>query len=168
MFIEMSSRLLVDLQQDFLGPARIYPKPFIDSLPCLLRQFTTRRRPVVWIDSVYEQHHDRTSEEDAPSQDPSQSDFERYLSGTHHSGGFRISNTLGIQIHKKLLPFVRPHHIHITKTYYSAFTNTTLHSSLQKSNTKHIFLAGVTTNTCVSATAVDASNRGYEVTIIED
>ena len=165
----MSSLLLIDLQQDFLTPARISPRPFIDSLPHLLRQFTTRRRPIVWIDSLYEQGHDGTSEEeDTPSQDPSQSDFESYLSGTHRSGRFCIPNTPGIQVHEKLRPFIHAHHVHITKTSYSAFTNTTLHSSLQKSNTKHIFLAGVTTNTCVSATAVDARKLGYEVMIIED
>ncbi|CAF9925080.1 hypothetical protein IMSHALPRED_006370 [Imshaugia aleurites] len=163
----MSSLLLIDLQQDFLNPARIPPKPFIDSLPRLLRQFSTRRRPIVWIDSVYEQGKG-TPEEEAFTKYPPQSDFELYLSGTHRSGRFCVHNTPGIQIHKDLLRFLHAHHTRMTKTYYSAFTNTILHNTLQETNTKHIFLAGVTTNTCISATAVDARKLGYEVTIVED
>ena len=162
----MSSLLLIDLQQDFLSPTKIPAKPFIDSLPRLLRQFTTRRRPIVWIDSVYEQC--KESYEDLSSKDPSQSDFELYLSGTHRSGRFCVPGTPGIQIHQDIRPFLHAHHTRITKTHYSAFTKTALHDTLQQTNTKHIFLAGVTTNTCVAATAVDARKLGYEVTIVED
>lgn len=109
-----------------------------------------------------------TSEENLFSKDPSQSDFELYLSGSHRSGRFCLPNTTGIQIHKSLLPFLHAHHTRITKAYYSAFTNTALHDTLQQTNTKHISLAGITTNTCVSATAIDAHKLGYEVTIVED
>lgn len=73
----MSSLLLIDLQQDFLSPTRIPAKPFIDSLPPLLRQFTTRRRPIVWIDSAYEQGKG-TYEEDVSSKNPPQSNFELF------------------------------------------------------------------------------------------
>ncbi|KAF6236413.1 hypothetical protein HO173_005505 [Letharia columbiana] len=156
----MSSLLLIDLQQDFVSPTRIPAKPFIDSLPPLLRQFTTRRRPIVWIDSVYEQGKG-TCEEDVSSNDPPQSDFELYLSGTHRSGRFCVHDTPGIQIHKDLLPFLHAHHIRITKNpLLRNLTKTALHDTLQQ--TKHFFLAGVTTNTCIAATAVDARKLGYE------
>lgn len=161
----MSSLLIVDLQQDFFSPTRISAKPFIDSLPRLLRQFTTRRRPIVWIDSVYEQGK-VVPEEGVSSTDPPQSDFELYLSGTHRSGRFCVLNTPGIQVHKDLLLFLQAHHTRVTKTHYSAFTKTTLHDTLQQTNTEHIFLAGVTTNTCISATAVHARKLGYQVTIV--
>ena len=163
----MSSLLLIDLQQDFLSPTRTPAKTFLDSLPRLLRQFTTRRRPIVWIDSVYEQSKG-TSEEDVSSKDPPHSDFELYLSGSHRSGRFCVHNTPGIQIHKDLLLFLHAHHTRITKTHYSAFTKTALHETLQQANVKHVLLAGVTTNTCISATAVDACKLGYEVTVVED
>lgn len=53
----MAALILVDLQVDFLGqkedrPPLIDPRPFKDLLPSVLREFTTRRRPVVWVRAV--------------------------------------------------------------------------------------------------------------------
>lgn len=160
----MSSLIVIDLQEDFLSPERIPPKPFIDSLPRVLRQFTIRRRPIIWIDSLYESKAETPPE----AKDITLSANELYLSGTHRSGRFCVPNTPGIRIHHDLLPLIQPHHTRITKRHYSAFKETTLHAALQEAGTKHVFLAGVTTNTCVSATAVDARRLGYDVTIIED
>ena len=162
----MATLLLIDLQEDFFGPTRIAPNPFIDNLPRLLRHLTTRRRPIVWIDSEYAP--DKDTSKNHGSGDTCQNEFERYLAGTHSSGRFCVANTAGIQIHKDLQPLLHPHHTRITKTYYSAFTKTALHEILQQAGTKHTFLAGVTTNTCVAATAVDARKLGYQVTIVED
>ena len=165
--INMSSLLIVDLQEDFFGPTRIAAKPFTSSLSRLLRQFTTRRRPIIWIASTYEQG-EGASEEVTLSEDLYQSGYELYLAGTHRSGRFCAPNTPGIEIHRAIFPMLRQHHIRITKTYYSAFRYTRLHNCLQQTDTKHVFLAGVTTNTCIAATAVNARKLGYEVTIVED
>lgn len=56
----------------------------------------------------------------------------------------------------------------IVKTWYSSFTETPLHENLQSTSTTHLYIAGVTTNTCVAATSVHARRLGYQVTIITD
>lgn len=56
----------------------------------------------------------------------------------------------------------------ITKTYYSAFTDTDLLQVLQAKNIKNIYIAGVTANTCVLATATDACLQGYKVSVLPE
>ncbi|CAF1251253.1 unnamed protein product [Rotaria sp. Silwood1] len=70
--------------------------------------------------------------------------------------------------------------IHITKgtdpdiDSYSAFMDnggvrkTELDDKLREYNVKHVFLAGLATDYCVSATAFDAFNLNYNTYIIED
>jgi nicotinamidase-related amidase len=50
----MAALILVDLQVDFLEskqdePAPIDPRPFIRLLPSLIRTFTTRQLPIIWV-----------------------------------------------------------------------------------------------------------------------
>jgi glutathione S-transferase len=56
----------------------------------------------------------------------------------------------------------------IVKTWYSSFSDTPLHNELQSTATTHLYLAGVTTNTCVAATSVHARRLGYSVTLVSD
>jgi nicotinamidase-related amidase len=50
----MAALLLIDLQTDFLSskqekPALINPSPFIRLLPALIREFTSRQLPIIWV-----------------------------------------------------------------------------------------------------------------------
>jgi nicotinamidase-related amidase len=50
----MAALVLVDLQVDFLEPKQDRPalldaRPFIRLLPVLIRAFTTRRLPIIWV-----------------------------------------------------------------------------------------------------------------------
>jgi nicotinamidase/pyrazinamidase len=53
---------------------------------------------------------------------------------------------------------------------YSAFeaTNEDLQAYLEKRGVKHLFLAGLTTEYCVKATAMDAIRKGFLTFIIQD
>jgi nicotinamidase/pyrazinamidase len=56
---------------------------------------------------------------------------------------------------------------------YSGFmddggTKTQLDEILKKNNIKEVIVYGIATDYCVKATAVDAANSGYKVTVIED
>ncbi|KIK69211.1 hypothetical protein GYMLUDRAFT_35279 [Collybiopsis luxurians FD-317 M1] len=55
--------------------------------------------------------------------------------------------------------------LHIRKSYHSSFKNTLLDLTLREHSITHLTLAGVTTNTCVQATASDAIQHGYRVQI---
>ena len=58
--------------------------------------------------------------------------------------------------------------IFVEKTYYSAFTKTHLETALREKGVGKIYFAGITTNTCVVATACDAYLLGFEVGVLRD
>jgi nicotinamidase-related amidase len=56
----------------------------------------------------------------------------------------------------------------LTKAWYSAFKDTTLHTLLQESGVEGVVVAGVTATTCVWATARTALELGYHVKLLKD
>jgi len=56
----------------------------------------------------------------------------------------------------------------ITKKQYSAFFETNLEKLLKKLGVKKLILIGVSTHWCILSTALDASYRGYEITLMQD
>jgi nicotinamidase/pyrazinamidase len=56
----------------------------------------------------------------------------------------------------------------IKKRRYSAFYATMLDLALRELGIKELVLVGVCTNICVFYTAIEARNRGYEVTVLAD
>lgn len=54
------------------------------------------------------------------------------------------------------------------KTRYSAFCGTDLDQKLRERGITEVHLIGVCTDICVLHTAVDAYNRGYNITVYED
>lgn len=56
----------------------------------------------------------------------------------------------------------------ITKKYYSAFIKTELEEFLILKNISKIYLGGLTINTCIYHTALDAISKNYKVNIIKD
>lgn len=54
------------------------------------------------------------------------------------------------------------------KTRYSAFCGTDLDVRLRARGIQEVHLIGVCTDICVLHTAVDAYNKGYKITVIED
>ncbi|MHA0856051.1 cysteine hydrolase family protein [Paenibacillus sp. CMAA1364] len=54
------------------------------------------------------------------------------------------------------------------KTRYSAFCGTNLDILLHERGITEIHLVGVCTDICILHTAIDAYNKGYEITVFED
>jgi len=103
-----------------------------------------------------------------PSPSPELQKFESYLTSTHTASRFCTPGSLGAGLLPDLAPFKHPDHILIEKSWYSAFTDTSLHATLQSTGASHLYVAGVTTNTCVAATSVHARRLRYEVSIVSD
>jgi nicotinamidase-related amidase len=93
-------------------------------------------------------------------------DFETYLGKTHTVSRFCVPSSPGADILPTLAHLKQASHMEIVKTWYSSFTDTLLHEKLQSTNTTHLSIAGVTTNTCVAATSVHACRLGYAVTLV--
>jgi nicotinamidase-related amidase len=56
----------------------------------------------------------------------------------------------------------------VRKRRFSGFYETTLQSALQSLGARSVMLAGYSADVCVRFTAVDAYNRGYDVTVVQD
>lgn len=59
----MAALVLVDLQVDFLEPKQDRPalidaRPFVRLLPALIRAFTTRQVPIIWVLLSFLSFHD--------------------------------------------------------------------------------------------------------------
>ena len=62
----------------------------------------------------------------------------------------------------------KPEDIILVKNRFSVFSNLDLDKFLRDKNIKEIIMGGLITNCCVRATAIDAYNQEYKITIIKD
>lgn len=81
-------------------------------------------------------------------------------------GRLLVRGEAGWQIIDELRP--RENEIVIDKPGTGAFHGTDLHHVLTVCGITRLILAGVTTGVCVTSTAREASDRGYEVLVLED
>lgn len=82
---------------------------------------------------------------------------------------FYIGGTLGAEIADQLLPVVdESKDLIVVKHHYSAFDQTSLLMSLRMRLVTDVYLCGCLTNVGVYATAADAVQHGFGVTVIED
>lgn len=77
-----------------------------------------------------------------------------------------ISDTWGGDVIDELEPHEGDYVV--PKRRYSAFFGTDLDLLLRELDVRRLYLTGVLTNICVYATALDASMRNYEVTVVKD
>jgi hypothetical protein len=94
--------------------------------------------------------------------------FESYLTSTHTASRFCTPGSTGAALLSSVALLKHPHHISVEKSWYSSFSDISLHETLQSTGTSHLYFAGVTTNTCVAATSVHARRLGYEVSVVSD
>lgn len=156
----MSNALLViDMQNDFIDTA----KPILERCVNVIRHCHYKRIPVFHIHSLYEEYTESNinSDEDYSP--------EGLLNKTH-TGKTKLclANTDGIEIINEIKEVQEDYDMYIQKRWYSAFKDTDLASELKMRKIKHIYVTGVTTNVCVMATALDATKRGFKVTVIND
>ena len=81
-------------------------------------------------------------------------------------GRFLIRGEAGHDIVPELAPF--EDEVVIDKPGRSAFTNTELDAVLRAKGVRNLVVCGVTADACVSSTVREASDRGYDVLVVED
>jgi nicotinamidase-related amidase len=147
-FERESALLIIDMLNDFIEDtgALVVPgaKRIIPRIMQLLKDARQQGIPVIYVtDSHREDDHEF-----------------RYWPA--HA----ISDTWGGEVIEELEPasgdFIVP------KRRYSAFFGTDLDNYLRELGIKKLYLAGVLTNICVYATALDASMRNYGVAVFKD
>lgn len=81
-------------------------------------------------------------------------------------GRFLIRGSAGHDIVPELCPL--PEEAVIDKPGRGAFTNTELNAVLRAKGVRNLVVCGVTADACVSSTVREASDRGYDVLVVED
>ncbi|PLR85621.1 isochorismatase [Bacillus canaveralius] len=84
-----------------------------------------------------------------------------------------IRNTKGRDLYGELDNVFKEHKhkdhvLYFDKTRYSAFAGTDLEIKLRERGITEVHLAGVCTDICVLHTAVDAYNKGFNITVYKD
>jgi nicotinamidase-related amidase len=150
--------VLIDLQNEFLSPGGRFQihgssKTVVEHIPTLVRAFRKTRGPVFWIRSEY-------SRQPTPVSDAGDDYLFETHSGRHpccekNSDGARFPESIQALITESS----QPENIIITKTWLSAFKETTLLEDLQSRGVTELYVGGLLTNVCVRATVMEAQAR---------
>lgn len=142
--------LFVDVQQDYLKK-KLYPSQdrLLQNLAQLLSAFRSLGLPVIHCQTIVKP--------DGSNRMPHQKeqDIWRCIEGT---AGSRSPKTLHPLENEKVFP----------KIFYSAFSNSELHTWLRKIEIDHLVIAGLYTHACVRESIIDAYTHGYKITVPGD
>lgn len=145
LFRDDSALLVVDMVRDFAHPQGALPVPdaveIIDDIAELAGEARGKGIPVIYANDAHE---------------PDDEEFEKW---PPHA----VSGTPGAEVVEELEPHPEDHVVE--KKRFSAFFDTELDSLLRGLDVGHLVITGTVTNICVLATALDATMRGYEVTV---
>ena len=162
--------LIVDLQQDFVSPNGPFKDKYVkidhivSHLNNILPRFRDSNGIVVWIKANYK--NDQTESKFLARPEGKQYENipmnDTFLSGTHRSFPLCVTGTDGERFPPEVISLIKSEEDFIvTKTYYSAFTNTNLADILK--NVSEVHICGLLSNVCVQATTIDAFFHGYKV-----
>ena len=143
-----SALLIIDMLNDFIedGGALVVPgaKRIVPRIREILEDARQQDIPVIY---VTDSHRD---------------DDHEFRYWPAHA----ISNTWGGEVIMELQP--APGDYIVPKRRYSAFFGTDLDTYLREIGVRKLYLAGVLTNICIYATALEASMRNYGVAVFKD
>jgi len=95
-------------------------------------------------------------------------DEEHFLTQTAEREACFIKGTLGAEYASEVKSCVQPTDLQVTKAYYSAFSSTSLLSTLRMKLITELYVCGAMTNLNVYATSMDAARYGIKITLVED
>ncbi|TGA98953.1 cysteine hydrolase [Sporolactobacillus shoreae] len=136
--------IIIDVQNDYFegGAFPLYqPENALANILRLLEKYTKEGRPVYLI-----QHISESKE-----------------------ATFFLPETDGVRLHASMEPFLVSDHVStIEKAYPNSFFHTDLQEKLQEQKIDHLVICGMMTHMCVDSTTRQASELGYQVTLISD
>lgn len=160
--------VLIDLQNEFLSSEGNFPihehcRPFLAHLRSVIDCFCISGDPIYWVRSEYSAAADTVSR-NSESFEP-----DSFFSGTHTGRkGCCEKESFGAQFPEEVATLIKDSHTIITKTWYSAFKETTLLSDLNSRGISDLYVGGLLTNVCVQATAAEAMALKFNVHLLKD
>ena len=169
---DKSALIVIDMQHGFIDEGAALEvaaaRDIIPSLASLIEVFRSRDAPVIFTEFVYAVNVpclrgdpfgiEHLASEGLPGFGSKSSNC---LIGHNAGTGVESANTI-----PALQP--RPEELIIRGHTYDKFYGTPLDLALRSQNISHLFMSGITTDVCVNATLIAATQRNYRVTAITD
>ena len=169
---DKSALLIIDMQHGFIDEGAALEvaaaRDIIPNLASLIEAFRSRDAPVIFTEFVYADNVpclrgdpfgiEHLASEGSPGFG---SKSNNCLIGHNAGTGAESADTI-----PALQP--RPEELVIRGHTYDKFYGTPLDLALRSQNISHLFMAGITTDVCVNATLIAATQRNYRVTAITD
>jgi nicotinamidase-related amidase len=169
---DQSALLIIDMQHGFIDEGASLEvaaaRDIIPNLTSLIKAFRAREAPVIFTEFVYAENvpclrgdpfgNEHMPSEGAPGFGNQSSNC---LIGHNAGTGVESADTI-----PALQP--RPEELIIRGHTYDKFYGTPLDLALRSQNISHLFMTGITTDVCVNATLIAATQRNYRVTAITD
>ena len=114
------------------------------------------------------QRRSSLSDDEASTDGQAPVDEEHFLTQSADREACFIKGTPGADYAAEVKSSVRPTDLQVTKTYYSAFSSTSLLSTLRMKLITELYVCGAMTNLNVYATSMDAARYGIKITLVED
>ena len=137
-------------------------------------QLSRKRKPrkdtssPVAIQEASKRTQRKTSLNGASSDHSAPVDEEHFLTQTADREACFIKGTLGAEYASEVKSLVQTNDLQVTKAYYSAFSSTSLLSTLRMKLITKLYVCGAMTNLNVYATSMDAARYGIKITLVED
>lgn len=109
-----------------------------------------------------------TNAEAAAQDSDLDADEELFLTRTATREPCCVKGTSGAAYAEQIKELVKPNDLQVVKTYYSAFSSTSLLLTLRSKLITELYVAGCTTNLSVYATAMDAARYGIKIILVQD
>ncbi|MFX3619138.1 MAG: cysteine hydrolase family protein [Sporolactobacillus sp.] len=136
--------IVIDVQNDYFerGAFPLYqPEKALANILLLVEKYVQEGRPIYFI-----QHINKSK-----------------------GSTFFLPDTLGVQLHSSLEPFLSSQRIYtIEKAYPNSFLQTDLQDKLRGQKINNLTICGMMTHMCVDSTTRQASDLGYPVQLISD
>ena len=167
-----SALLIIDMQHGFVDESSSLEvaaaRDIIPNLSCLIAAFRAANASVIFTEFVYA--------ENVPCLRGDPFGIEHLASEGSPGFGSESSNCLigynaGIGVESAdTIPALqpRPEELIIRGHTYDKFYGTPLDLALRSQDISHLFVTGITTDVCVNATLIAATQRNYRVTAITD
>lgn len=139
-----------------------------DTQPSRKRKPGKDTSPPVAIQGAFKRTQRKSSLDEASTDHSAPVDEEHFLTQTADREACFIKGTLGAEYASEVKSSVQPTDLQVTKAYYSAFSSTSLLSTLRMKLITELYVCGAMTNLNVYATSMDAARYGIKITLVED
>ncbi|CAD0093131.1 unnamed protein product [Aureobasidium vineae] len=120
------------------------------------------------INQLVQRTMNRAAELEADSASSSTVDQDLFLSQDNPEDNCCLPGSWGAELSSEVNDLVSPRDVKVVKSYYSAFTSSSLLLMLRAKLITEVYVVGCTTNLSVYATALDAAQHGLSINLVED